>query len=212
MRNIAGSILVAMLALTGCQAIRAATTVPTTNLAALTTKTPAGIYKSDPTHTAVLFSVRHFRFANTVGRFRAVDATLQWDPANPEMSKLDVTIATASLDTNAKVIDDPLKAARMFDVTNFPQAHFVSTRVTRDANSATGHVEGDLTIKGVTQPVTLDVTFNGGEIDGLTNRPTLGFAATAKLARSQWGLAEWVPVVGNEVTLQIEIEFNKAPQ
>jgi len=198
------------LALAGCQAIRAATTVPTTNLAALATKTPAGIYKSDSTHTAVLFLVRHFRFANTVGRFRTVDATLHWDPAHPETSTLDVTIATASLDTNTKLIDDPLKATGMFDVANFPEAHFISTGVTR-TGEAVGRVTGDLTIKGVTRPVTLDVTFNGGEVDGLTNKPTLGFAASAKLIRSQWGLGEWVPVVGNEVTLQIEIEFTRAP-
>ncbi|MFO1186385.1 MAG: YceI family protein [Alphaproteobacteria bacterium] len=196
------------LALGACQAIRAVTTVPTTDLSALANKTPSGVYLSDPDHTAVLFSVRHFRFAQAIGRLRDVAAKLEWNLEEPDKSKVDVTFRTASLDTNSPSIDSALKAKSMFDVVEFPEGHFVSTKVERaGTNAATGTITGDLTLRGETHPVTLAVTFNGGDIDGLTLKPTLGFAATAVLRRAEWHLGEWIPVVGNEVKLTIEIEF-----
>lgn len=205
------AILALGLTLAGCRAIRAATTVPTTDLAALAAKTPTGAYVSDPDHTAVLFSVRHFRFSQAIGRVRRAEARLDWNLEDPEKSKVDVEIDTASLDTNSQSIDAALKAKAMFDVAEFPRARFVSTKVARAApNAASGTIEGELTLKGETHPVKLDVVFNGGEIDGLTLKPTLGFAATATLNRAEWHLGQWIPVVGNEVKVTIEIEFVKS--
>jgi polyisoprenoid-binding protein YceI len=196
--------------LAACQAIRAATTVPTTDLAALTNKTPTGTYVNDPPHTALLFSVRHFRFSQFVGRIDKVGAKLDWNLEDPAASRLDVTIPTSSIDTNSEVIDNALKAKGMFDVAAFPEAHFVSTKLTR-TGPATGTILGDLTLKDETHPVKLDAVFNGGDVDGLTLAPTLGFSASGTFNRSEWRLGQWFPVIGNDVKLTIEIEFVKAP-
>lgn len=212
MRIVVGGLCALALAsgLVACQAIRAATTVPTTNLAALTAKTPTGTYVNDPAHTALLFSVRHFRFSQFIGRIGKVGARLDWNLEDPGSSRLDVTIPISSIETNVDEIDRALKAKGVFDVAAYPEARFVSTKVAR-TGPASGTVEGDLTMRGETHPVTLDVMFNGGDIDGLTNKPTLGFSATGTLSRARWRLGEWFPVVGNDVKLTIEIEFVRAP-
>ena len=196
-------------ALNGCTAIKAATTRATTDLSALAQKTPAGTYKSDPEHTTLIFKVRHFNFSTFVGRFDDIDGTLQWDPANPQGSKLEVIVDTASIDTRLPALNGQLQDASFFDSKNQPQARFVSTMITETSKN-TGEIRGDLTIKNQTHPLTLEVTFNGGDVNGLTGKPTLGFSATAEIQRSAWGLGEWFPVVGNDVKLEIEAEFVKA--
>lgn len=205
MRSIIQFLVVALL-LSGCTAIGAATTHATTDLSTLADKTPAGIYHADVDHTSVHFKVRHFNFSTFVGRFNAIEAELNWNPAAPEESTLVVEIDTASIDTGVPALDDLLRAASMFDAANHPPAKFVSTQIILTGD-ATGEVLGDLTVKGRTRPLTFNVTFNGGDVNGLTGKPTLGFSATADMPRSQWGLGQWYPVVGGEVRLEIEAEF-----
>ena len=99
-----------------------------------------------------------------------------------------------------------LQGERMFDTANFPEITFESTEVTRNSDN-TGTVTGDLTIKGVTKPVTLDVTYNGSLIDERSNSYAIGFSGAATIKRSDFGIDFLVPVVGDDVTITIETEF-----
>jgi polyisoprenoid-binding protein YceI len=201
--------LLAVLALPACTAIKAGMTRATTDFATLQTETPAGVYKSDPDHTTLHFKVRHFNFSTFVARFDKVSATLQWDPADPAKSHLEAVVDTASVDTRVPTLDAQLRSDQMFDSAASPVARFVSTRIIRMSNTS-GEVRGNLTIKGQTHPVTLKVVFNGGGVNGLTGKSTLGFSAHAQIRRSEWGLGAWFPVVGDEVELEIETELVKA--
>ena len=109
-------------------------------------------------------------------------------------------------DTNLAELVKKLVGADWFDAAKFPSATFVSTKV--EKTSATkGKVTGDLTIHGVTKPVVLDVTFNGAGQNPIAAVPQLGFSATTKIKRSDFGVAQYIPMVGDEVTLTIESEF-----
>ena len=208
-RGLAMTVLIfGLMVLPACTAIKAGTTRATTNFTALSSETPAGVYALDQDHTTITFKVRHFNFSMFVGRFDRYDGTLQWDPANPTASRLDITIETASINTRNQELDKQLRDKAMFDSAVSPQAHFVSTQVARLSDTE-GEVRGDLTIKGETHPVTLHVTFNGGDVNGLTSKPTLGFSATTEINRQTWHLGEWFPVVGADVRLEIEAEFEK---
>ena len=160
----------------------------------------------DNSHTNVLFGLSHMGFSQYYGRFNVITGTLEFDAKAPEKSKLDVKIDIASIDTNSAELEKKLVGADWFDAAKFPSATFVSTKV--EKTSATkGKVTGDLTIHGVTKPVVLDVTFNGAGQNPIAAVPQLGFSATTQIKRSDFGVAQYVPMVGDEVTLTIESEF-----
>ena len=101
-----------------------------------------------------------------------------------------------------------MRGSGWFDATTFPQAVFRSTAIDMTGEN-TGRVTGDLTLHGVTRPVILDVTFNGGATDLITGRYTLGFAATGTFKRSEFGVNDYIPAVGDEVQLEIYAEFQR---
>ncbi len=112
-------------------------------------------WKTDPAHSEVDFSIKHMALSNVHGRFGTVDATLTWDDADPAKSTVNATIDVTGVDTGVPNRDTDLKSARFFDVANHPKATFTSTSVEK---SGSGYkVNGNLTIKGVSKPVTLEV-------------------------------------------------------
>lgn len=171
-------------------------------------KVQAGTYSVETSHTRVLFAVNHMGFTTWYGDLPGATGTLTLDPANPAASSLKVTIPTDQvLTTNAKV-DGELKDPDWFDSKAFPEITFVSTEVkTTGANTA--DVTGDLTFHGVTKPVTLAVTFNGAGENPLNKAYTVGFEATGALKRSDFGVAKYVPMVGDDVKLMISAGFEK---
>ncbi|WP_017931646.1 YceI family protein [Robiginitomaculum antarcticum] len=166
----------------------------------------AGDYVMDKTHGYVVFTYLHMGYSKPLLRFNDVDATITLDPENMTGSSVTVDIDPASIDSGVAKFDDHLKSADMFDVAAYPNITFRSTSLTQ-LTPVTGTLTGDLTMKDVTKPVTLDVTFNkaGENRDG---EPTIGFSATGKLTRSDWNLGYAVPVVGDDVELMIEAEFS----
>ena len=168
----------------------------------------AGAYRLDPDHATVLFKLDHLGLSTYVGRFDEIAASLDFDEAAPKAARLDVRIATASLDVNNPEFEDTLRGPAWFNAAEFPEARFVSTEI-EVTGANTGRVTGDFTLMGVTQPVTLDVTFNGGARNLLTSRYTLGFAATGALSRSAFGLDRFVPAIGDRVMLEIHAEFQR---
>jgi polyisoprenoid-binding protein YceI len=175
----------------------------------------AGAYELDNSHTSVLWRVSHFGLSMYTGRFNIVTGTLNFDPKAPEKSTLSVAIDAKSLDTghkaikadstfDAKIIKDALGAEKT------PSITFVSTAVER-TGERTGKVTGNLTLNGQTKPVTLDVTFRDGRFIAFTKKDALGFAATGKFKRSDFGITNWAGGVGDEVELVIEAEFGRTP-
>ena len=167
---------------------------------------PAGTYVIDPHHASLIASVSHFGRSIYVFRFDKFDASYDYDPAAPDAAKLTVSIDVNSLDTGWDKADKQF--SRDFaGAAKTPVARFVSTSIV--SNGSSGTVTGDLTLNGVTRPVSLAVTFNGyGPLGpmGLLGKKA-GFSATGTVKRSDFGLAKDLPMVGDDVSLQINAEF-----
>jgi polyisoprenoid-binding protein YceI len=169
---------------------------------------PAGSYRLDPEHAALLLKIDHLGFSQLVGRFDRFDATLDFDPEHPDAAKLVATIDPASIDFDLPKFEEELRGPDWFDVARFPEARFES-RAIEITGERSGRITGDLSLHGITQPVTLDVTFNGAGDSLVTGRYTLGFAATGTLSRSAFNLGAYGPAVGDEVTIEIHAEFQR---
>lgn len=168
----------------------------------------ADTYTLDPTHTTVIWNANHFGYSKPHGLFPLVEGTLQLDEANPEASTLEVTVPTTKLTTGIEKFDAHLKNADFFNVEKFPTATFKSTKVEKTGDK-TAKVTGDLTLVGVTKPVTLDVTFNQKMANPMSQKETVGFSATGTIKRSDFGINYALPHVSDEVPLVIEAEATK---
>jgi polyisoprenoid-binding protein YceI len=170
---------------------------------------PEGAYRLDPEHATILFKVDHLGFSRLVGRFDRFDATLDFDPQRPEAATLVAVIDVASIDLGLPVFEEELRGPGWLDVERFPEARFASRSIAITGED-TGIVTGDLTLHGVSAPVTLAVTFNGGGSNLLTGAYTLGFEAHGTVLRSSFGLGAFAPAIGDEVLLEIHAEFLRA--
>jgi polyisoprenoid-binding protein YceI len=132
---------------------------------------------------------------------------LQYDAQKPEDSHVTVTVKTDSIDTGFPARDADLKSAKFLDVAKYPEMRFVSTKVTRNADQ-TLRIDGELTLHGVTKPVTLHAKLNKAAPNPFDKRPTVGFSATGSLKRSDFGVATYLPVIGDAVSITIDAEFN----
>lgn len=177
---------------------------PTTSLDGV----PSGKYTIDKSHANVLFFVSHLGFSTYTGRFNAIDGTLFFDATDPQMSAVKVSVDTSSVDTNNTVLEEKLRGDQWFDVKDFKSATFTSTKVVK-LSETKGKITGDFSLRGVTRPLTLDVTFNAAGENPFTSAQVLGFSATGSFKRSEFGMKEYLPFVGDTVDLRIEAEFNQ---
>ena len=168
----------------------------------------AETYHLEKTHVDLLFSIDHAGFTEKHGSFRELDATLNYDAQKPENSQISVTVNTGSVDTGFPARDTDLKSEKFLDVVKYPQMRFVSTKVTVDADR-TLRIDGQLTLHGVTKPLTLHGKLNKAAPNPFDKRPTLGFSATGSLKRSDFGISTYLPMIGDVVTLTIDAEFNR---
>jgi polyisoprenoid-binding protein YceI len=176
-------------------------------LAAAPAMAAPAAYQLSSDHTDVTFTINHIGFSMKHGWFRDVSGVLNIDPAAPEGGKLDVTIKSSSVDTNSAQRDKDISAPGWLDVAKFPELRFVSTKVAR-TGSDTADVTGDLTLHGVTKPVTLKVKLNKAGPSPFTKQPSLGFTATASLKRSDYGMTQFLPAIGDQVDIVIDSEFS----
>jgi polyisoprenoid-binding protein YceI len=174
----------------------------TTVLSAL----PEGAYRLDPEHATILFKIDHLGFSRLVGRFDRFDATLDFDPQQPEAASLVAVIDVASVDLDLPAFEQDLRGPSWLDIGRYPEARFESRTIAITGDDA-GKITGDLTLHGVTAPITLNVTFNGGGSNLLTGAYTLGFEAHGTVLRSTFGLGAYAPAIGDEVLLEIHAEF-----
>ncbi len=171
-------------------------------------RAPNGAYQLETSHSQVLFSILHLGLTDYYGRFDKLAGTLSLDANQPERSAVSVTIDTSSVDTPSGRLADELKGPAFFDSAQFGSASFRSTSITRTGPNA-GRITGDLTIKNVTKPVTLDVTFIGGEQNPMNDSYGIGLRGTTTIRRSDFGLTgmPWSSFVSDDVQLIIEAMF-----
>ena len=164
---------------------------------------------SDSAHSEVDFAVTHLSITNVHGRFGKIVARLQLDQTDVTKSNVVATIDVSTIDTGEPGRDSDLKSPHFFDVTKFPTATFASTNVTKSGDGLT--VAGNLTLHGVTKPVTLNVQGPTGPVQGMDHKPHSGFSATTTISRSAFGVGAGVPagVVGDEVKLSLDLDVAK---
>lgn len=169
----------------------------------------ASVWKSDPAHSAVEFSVRHMTISNVHGRIGNVAAILLLNETDIAKSSVTATIDVSTIDTGVSARDADLKSASFFDVEKFPTAKFESTSVVKSAAGLT--VTGNLTLHGVTKPVVLDVEGPSGPILGMDKKPHSGFSAATTVSRAAFGIGLKYPeaMIGDEIKLTIEVELVK---
>jgi polyisoprenoid-binding protein YceI len=174
----------------------------------------AARFAVDPSHTTVGFSVRHMMITNVRGRFGKVEGNVTYDPANPEAAKISAKIDVASIDTREEKRDEHLRSADFFDVAAYPAMTFESRRITRKGDAL--EVVGDLTIRGTTREVKLEVDdITSEHVDPWGNR-RIGASAKTKIKRSDYGMV-WNAaleaggvLVGDEVKIELEVSLVKA--
>jgi polyisoprenoid-binding protein YceI len=181
---------------------------------AVVAENPTGTYKLDLSHASLTWKVSHFGLSQYVARFTKFDATLDWNAENPTASRVQVTIDPTSVATHfpepeRKDFDAELATGdNWINGDTHPTITFVSTSAALTTETA-GTVTGDLTFLGVTKPVTLNVTFNGGMVNPFSQKRVIGFAASGVIKRSDFGMSAYIPNIGDEVTLEIHAEFQK---
>lgn len=158
----------------------------------------------DDQHSYVLWHVKHLGFSTQAGKWY-VKGTLDLDKQHPEQSKVNIDIDMNNLVTGLPELDKHLKSPSFFDVARFPKATFVSDKV-EVLKDNTAKVTGQLTLHGVSKPVTLMVTLNKEGKNPLSDNLTVGFTASTQLKRSDFGMTTLLPNLGDEVGIEIGAE------
>src|SRR5438105_1899498 len=171
------------------------------------------IWKLDPTHTIVEFSAKHLMITTVKGRIADIEGTIYADENDPKNSSVDVTLNAASIDSRTEQRDNHLRSADFLHVEKFPSMKFRSTKIEGDKQEF--KLTGDLTIRDVTKPITLNVAFEGQTKDPWGGE-RIGFSATGKIDRREFGLT-WNQLletggvaVSNDIKISVEVEAIKA--
>jgi polyisoprenoid-binding protein YceI len=159
----------------------------------------------DKTHTQIFFSVSHLGFSFSTGSFTGFDGGFTFSEQKPEQSSVNVSIDAASLSLHDDKWEEHVKSADFLDVAAHPKIIFKSTKVEKTGDKA-GRVTGDLTLLGVTRPVTLDVIFNKAAIHPYSKQFVAGFSAKTSINRSDFGMDYGLPGIGDEVNITLEVE------
>ena len=170
----------------------------------------AETYTLDPYHTNLYWKANHFGFSNPSGKFATVTGTVTLDEAAPDKSSVNVTVNTGSVVTGIDLFNEHLRADKFFNSEKFPTATFVSSKV-EPTGKDTAKVTGDLTLVGVTKPVTLDVTLNKIGENPINKLKTAGFTATGVVKRSEFGMTYALHGVSDDVQITIDAEANIQP-
>jgi polyisoprenoid-binding protein YceI len=174
----------------------------------------AGSYTVDPSHTLIGWRVSHFGFNDYFGIFGDATGTLTLDPKKPDASKVDIIIPVAKVTTaSSGLTDHLLRPGKDGGKPDFfgpapADARFVSTSVV--AKGTTAKITGNLTLNGITRPVVLDTRFSGAGNNPFNKKATVGFHATTAIKRSEFGIAYAVPLVADEVKLDISVAFEQS--
>jgi polyisoprenoid-binding protein YceI len=167
-----------------------------------------GAYGVEPVHTRVLFSVNHLGFSTYYGEFPNVGGTLDLKPKSVGASTLEIHIPTASVSTGNAKLNGELASDQWLDSVKYPEILFKADKIV-ETGKETAKVTGNLTLHGVTRPVTLSVKFHGAGVNVLDKKYTVGFDATGKIKRSDFGVKTYLPLIGDDLDLIISVAFEK---
>lgn len=159
-----------------------------------------------PGHAQISFTIDHFGFSQTQGAFRDFTAEIDFDPDNMEATKFTVTVDAASIDTRYEPRDKHLRTADFLDVEKYPKITFASTKVTKTGDN-TADIEGDLTLHGVTKPVTLKARLIHMGEEPTQKLQVAGYEITTDIDRTQWGMETYAPYIGSVVKMTFDIEI-----
>ena len=196
----------ATLALGGCTSLVAPLLKP--KLSAEVTALPAGDWKLDPAHAALVFRINHLGYSDLIGRFESFDVSLTGDASDPASARADAVIDMTSLDIANDSFAQELMGPKFFDTARYPQAVFRTLSVTPGENGG-AEVNGELTLHGQTRPMTLDVQFNGTAFDAIRGAQVAGFSASTVIDRTDFGVSAFSGLVTDEVRIEIQAEFLK---
>jgi polyisoprenoid-binding protein YceI len=179
---------------------------------ASTAAAQAGTWQIDPNHSAAQFSVKHLGVSTVRGAFTKVSGSVKHDPADPSKDSLDATIETSSVDTRVEMRDNDLRSPRFFDAQKYPTITFHSKQ-TKVVAAGKLQITGDLTIRGVTKEVVLDVDGPSEPIkDPMGKGQRIGASATTKVNRQDFGVSAMPGIVGDEITITIDTELTQPPK
>ena len=179
------------------------------SLASLSAAAQTDTWRLDPPHSAAQFSVRHLGISTVRGTFTKVNGVVE-NPGDPSKASVDVTIDTSSVDSRVQRRDDDLRSAHFFDVAQYPTITFKSKRV-EVVGPGKLKVTGDLTIHGVTKEVVLDVDGPTPAMKDPKGNSHRGVSATTTIKRSDFGMTFMQGMVGDEVTIQLDVEMVNRP-
>ena len=166
---------------------------------------PAGVYKLDPRHASATVKLAHMGLSHYTLRFDTIAGSYTYDPAHPTATQVSVTIDPKSVDTSDPKFNEEI-SDKFLDAGKYPTITFTSTKIIAGAGDR-GEVEGILDFHGVQKPVTLHVTYRG--FVEMMKQQRMGFSGEATFKRSDFGATSYIPVVGDEITLLVEVEFAK---
>ncbi|TDW14774.1 polyisoprenoid-binding protein YceI [Rhizobium azibense] len=176
-----------------------------TALAGAVSPARAAKFDIDPVHSGIAFYIDHLGFSKVIGVAQEFSGAFDFDVSKPDASSLDVKVSVASISTNNKQRDGDIQGADWFNATEFPEITFVGKEFKKTTGNK-GQIVGDLTIAGVTKSTTLDVTFNKEGQNPWDNSHVVGFSATTKVKRSDFGMKAALGMIGDEVDLVIQVE------
>jgi polyisoprenoid-binding protein YceI len=194
----------AMICLAGCNSLASAVLAPKIDTAAATLA--PGDFVLDTTHAALLFRINHLGFADYAGRFDRFEASLSGDAASPAEARVEAIIDMTSLNIANPDFASELTGPGWFDAAAHPEAIFRSRSIELTSDTA-AVITGDLTLKGVTRPITLSARLNGSAYDPLRRADVIGFSATSEISRAAFGIDRFSGLLADSVRIEIEAEF-----
>jgi polyisoprenoid-binding protein YceI len=181
-----------------------------TSLALASASLYATTYTLEPDYTQGVIRWNHLGFSSPAAQFSQGTGTLEFEQADPTRSSVSVTIPLSTLNTGVPDLDEDFRSGDFFDTARFPSATFKSSRVEKGAMKDQLRITGNLSLHGVTKPVTLEVTLIKIGTNPRTSLPTVGFDAMTTLKRSDFGLGKYVPQVSDEVQMHIIVQAVEA--
>lgn len=169
-------------------------------------------YDVDASHSGVVFGWNHFGFSNPTARFDKIEGSMLLDKADLTKSSISITLPLEGLDTRVAKLDEELKGPDFLDAAKYPKITFKSTKIEKTGENSL-KITGDLTVHGVTKPVTLDAKVNKigiFEIPGVIKAQAAGFDATTVIRRSDFGVNKYVPAVSDEIPVRITLDAKEA--
>jgi polyisoprenoid-binding protein YceI len=171
-------------------------------------------YDIDASHSEVVFGWNHFGFSNPTARFDKIEGSVLLDKADLTKSSISVTLPLEGLDTRIVKLDEELRGPDFLDAAQYPTITFKSNKVEKTGESGL-RITGNLTLHGVTRPVTLDAKVNKiglFEIPGVIKAQAAGFDATTVIKRSDFGVTKYVPAVSDEISVRTTLDAKQAPR